>query len=214
MKPTKKNLTLDITTDHIIVGEDATINITGLEDATGNVTVTIDNRNYTATIKDGNAIVNVSDLSAGNFTAYVFYAGDDNYNPANMTVDITVNPAPKPTKKNLTLDITTDHIIVGEDATINITGLENATGNITAKIKNNIYHAPIVNGTATFTVSNLTSSTTIYIFYEGDDNYNPVNTTVDIIVYPKSDVIIVAENITKYYGGPESFIKNLLQIKQ
>jgi hypothetical protein len=123
-----------------------------------------------------------------------------------MTVDITVNPAPKPTKKNLTLDITTDHIIVGEDATINITGLENATGNITAKIKNNIYHAPIVNGTATFTVSNLTSSTTIYIFYEGDDNYNPVNTTVDIIVYPKSDVIIVAENITKYYGGPESFI--------
>ena len=43
-----------------------------------------------------------------------------------------------------------------------------------------------------------------------------------IIVYPKSDVIIVAENITKYYGGPESFIvkyiilkiKNLLQIKQ
>ena len=70
----KKNLTINATSNPIAVGEDATINITGLEDATGNVTVTIDNRNYTATIKDGNASVNVSDLSAGNFTAYVFYA--------------------------------------------------------------------------------------------------------------------------------------------
>ena len=34
-----------------------------------------------------------------------------------------------------------------------------------------------------------------------------------IIVYPKSDVIIVAENITKYYGGPESFIVKIYNSK-
>ena len=209
----KKNLTINATSNPITVGENTTINITGLKDATGNVTVTINNKNYTTTITNGKATITVSNLTAGNFIANVTYAGDDNYNPSSTTVNITVNPVPEPIKKNLTLNVTTDSIIVGEDATINVTGLENATGNITTKIKNNTYHAPIVNGTATFTVSNLTSNTTIYIFYEGDDNYNPVNTTVDIIVYPKSDVIIVAENITKYYGGPESFIVKIYNSK-
>jgi hypothetical protein len=33
------------------------------------------------------------------------------------------------------------------------------------------------------------------------------------MVYPKSDVIIVAENITKYYGGPESFIVKIYNSK-
>ena len=109
-------------------------------------------------------------------------------------------------KKNLTLKASAEPIIVGQNATIIVTGFENATGDVGARVEGGTLYTSIVNGTATFTVPDLTSSTTAYIIYEGDDNYNAANTTVDITVYPKSDEVIVAENVTKYYHGPERFV--------
>ena len=99
--------------------------------------------------------------------------------------------------------------MIGENATIIVTGFENATGNVTARIQGGPLSAPIVNGTATFIVPDLTLNTTAYIIYGGDANYNPANATVEIIVNPKSDVVIVAENVTKYYHGPERFVANI-----
>lgn len=46
------------------------------------------------------------------------------------------------------------------------------------------------------------------ITIHGDVSFN----LSDIIIYPKSDVI-VAENVTKYYGGPESFIVKVYDTK-
>ncbi|MBQ4032096.1 MAG: Ig-like domain repeat protein [Bacilli bacterium] len=90
-KPPKKDLTLTATVEPITVGENATINVTGLEEATGNITAIIGEKNYTGAIDKGNATITVPDLTKGNFTANISYAGDDKYNPASATVDITVN---------------------------------------------------------------------------------------------------------------------------
>lgn len=95
-KPPKKDLTLTATVESITVGENATINVTGLEEATGNITATIGEKNYTGAIDKGNATITIPDLTEGNFTANISYAGDDKYNPANITVDITVNPTVNP----------------------------------------------------------------------------------------------------------------------
>lgn len=95
-KPPKKDLTLTATVESITVGENATINVTGLEEATGNITVTIDEENYTGAIDKGNATITVPDLTEGNFTANITYAGDDKYNNASTTVNITVNSAQNP----------------------------------------------------------------------------------------------------------------------
>ena len=181
----KENLTISASADPLTVGENTTINVTGLEDATGNVTVTIDNRNYTATIKDGNAIVNVSDLSAGNFTAYVFYAGDDNYNPSSTTVNITVNPK---FKKNLTIKATSNLINVGEDAIVVVTGLEDATGNITVTVNDKTYNTSINNGKASVNVTGLTKSVNASVNYTGDDNYN--SALINVIIIVNSDDVI------------------------
>ena len=205
-EPGKKNLTLSATSEPVTVGENVTIIVTGLENATGNVNARIEGGSLSTPIINGTATFIVPGLTTST-TASIFYAGDDNYNPANTTVNITVNPSPD--RKNLTLSATSEPVIVGQNVTIIVTGLENATGYVTARVQGGSLSAPIVNGTATLNVPDLTTSTTAAIFYAGDDNYNPANTTVDITVIPKSDVNIVAENVTKYYGGPERFVATI-----
>ena len=39
-----------------------------------------------------------------------------------------------------------------------------------------------------------------------DETYNPASTTVKIEVMPKSDIIILADNVTKYYPGLQRFV--------
>ncbi|WP_296895462.1 Ig-like domain-containing protein, partial [uncultured Methanobrevibacter sp.] len=136
----------------------------------------------------------------------VNYPGDVRYNPASTTVNIIVNPKPK---ENLTISASAEPIIAGENATVVVIGLENATGDVTARIDGGLLSTTIVNGTATFNVPGLISSTTAYINYKGDANYNNASTTVNITVIPESEVIIVAENVTKYYHGPERFVANI-----
>ena len=186
-KPPKKDLTLTATVESITVGENVTINVTGLEEATGNITATIGEKNYTGAIDKGNATITVPDLTEGNFTANISYAGDDKYNSASATVNITVNPVLEPPKKDLTLTATAESITVGEDATINVTGLEEATGNITATIGEKNYTGAIDKGNATITVPDLTEGNfTANISYAGDDKYNPASATVNITVKPKA----------------------------
>ena len=129
-------------------------------------------------------------------------------NVDNEEIKIRINVSEAP-KKDLNITAIAEPVAAGENITIIVTGFENATGNVTARIDGGTCYAPIVDGTATFTVSDVTSNTTAYIIYEGDNNYNPANTMVDITVIPKSDVNIVADNLTKYYGGPERFVANV-----
>jgi Fe-S cluster biogenesis protein NfuA len=204
--PDRKNLTLNASAEPIVAGDNATIIVTGFENATGTVTARIQGGPLSAPIVNGTATFIVPGLTL-NTTAYIIYGGDANYNPANTTVEIIVYP--NPDKKNLTLEASAEPIMIGDNATIIVTGFENATGKVTARIQGGPLSASIVNGTATFIVPGLTLNTTAYIIYEGDDEYNAASTTVNITVNPKSDVVIVAENVTKYYHGPERFVANI-----
>ena len=67
-------------------------------------------------------------------TGNVNYNGDDKYNPASTTVKITVNPK---SKENLTIEATAKPITVGEDANVIVTGLKDATGEVTVTIGSN-----------------------------------------------------------------------------
>ena len=200
--PPKENLTIKATAEPITAGENATIIITGLKNATGNITVTTNNKTYTSPINNSKAKVTVPDLTES-VTAIVSYAGDDKYNPTSTTVNITVNPKPK---ENLTIEATAEPITAGENATIIITGLKNATGNITVTIKDKTYMAPIEDSESNIIVPGLIESVTGIVNYLGDDKYNPASTTINITVNPKSDVVVVADNVTKYYSGSERFV--------
>jgi hypothetical protein len=73
------DLPSDITVkvDNITYGEDGIIEVTGPEDATGTVTVTVGNDTYTVNMTNGKATVVVPGLEAGNHTIEVSYSGDD-----------------------------------------------------------------------------------------------------------------------------------------
>ncbi len=196
-KPPKKNLTLTATVESITVGENATINVTGLEEATGNITATIGEKNYTGAIDKGNATITIPDLTEGNFTANISYAGDDKYNNASATVNITVNPKPK---ADLTLSATADPIDAGDEAIVIVTGLETATGNVTITIDEETYTGIIEDGEATITIPDLTETTTVTVNYAGDENYKPASTTVEITVENKGPTGTIEQMIEEEEG--------------
>ena len=194
--PPKENLTISAIAKPITVGEDATIVVTGFKDATGNVTVTVGEGFYTAEIVNGTATVIIPGLKE-NTVGQVSYPGDNNYNNASTTVDIIVNPAPKPSKDNLTIGASAEPITVGDNATIVVTGLENATGDISVIVKGETYTAHIMDGEATVTIPGLTENVVAIVNYAGDDIYNPASTTVNITVSPKGK-----ENTTIVIDAP------------
>ena len=184
-----KNPNINVTTKEITVGENATILVTGLNNATGNVSVSVNSKTYTAHIKNGTAKVIIPDLNETT-EAVVSYSGDDKYNNASASVRIVVNPVP--VKDNLTIGASCNAIVVGEDATVVVIGLENATGNVSVSVNSKTYNAPIKNGTAKIIIHGLNETVVANVYYGGDDKYNNESTTVRIVVNP----VPVKDNLT------------------
>ena len=184
--PEKKNLTIKSDADPITVGENATVIVTGLENASGDVSVIVDGKIFTAPIRNGETAITVSGITE-NVTAYVDYVGDENYNPASDSVNITVNPAPKPVKKNLTVHANAEPITVGEDANVIVAGLKDATGDVSLIVNGKTYTSPIRNGEASVIVSGLKENSVGQVLYPGDDNYNNASASVVIVVNPLPD---------------------------
>ncbi len=97
--PSKNNLTftvdkldsnLNITSNDIIEGENATVVITLPEDATGSVNVTAGDKSQIVTVVNGTAKVIFTSLPAGKYNITAIYSGDNKYAPANETVNFTV----------------------------------------------------------------------------------------------------------------------------
>ena len=82
----------------------------------------------------------------------------------------------------MTIKASADEITEGEDAVIVVTGLENATGNVSAVVHGHVHSAPIIDGTANITIKGLVENATAFVSYAGDDLYNPAVTTVNITV--------------------------------
>ncbi|MBO7735420.1 MAG: hypothetical protein J6S67_22845, partial [Methanobrevibacter sp.] len=175
----RKNLNIDASAKPIVKGDNATVIVTGLERATGNVTVTINNNNWTGKIINGTATIIIPGLNE-NTTANVTYTGDANYTNASTAVDIIVNPR----KVNLTIVASADPIMLSEDAIVVVTGLENATGNVTVTIGGAEWYGKINDGTATIIVTGLKLNATADVFYAGDYLYNNATTKVNITVTP------------------------------
>ena len=76
---------------NVSVIEDSVVISTVLEDdATGNITVTINDENYTYELVNGRQDIVISSLEPGDYEVYINYSGDDNYNPINLNVNITI----------------------------------------------------------------------------------------------------------------------------
>ncbi|WP_296887648.1 Ig-like domain repeat protein [uncultured Methanobrevibacter sp.] len=196
---------MDVSADPTEVGEDAVIEVSLPEDATGNVTVTVDGKNYTVPVEDGKATVTVPELPAGEYGADVDYSGDDKYGPVSTTVPVTVDKV-----SDANVSANADPVEYGEDAVIEVTLPEDATGVVVASVDGELYVADVENGTATINIPNLPAGNhTAEVTYYGDDKYSPVTTTADIEVISEEEVI--APDVVKYYHGSERFIVYVLK---
>ena len=79
--------------------------------------------------------------------------------------------------------------------------MENAAGNVSVIVGSGFYNAPIVNGTAIATISGLNNTSTAYVLFLGDDNYDMGFASVNITVLPaKENVTITASPVTATYN--------------
>ena len=73
--------------DVVYPDENTTITIDLPKDATGDVTVTVDGKNYTVPVSNGTAVINIPPLNPGDHNITTTYSGDDKYGPeTNSTI--------------------------------------------------------------------------------------------------------------------------------
>ena len=93
----------------------------------------------------------------------VSVGGDGVYALNSTTVSVTVNEKPIPPKENLTISASAEPITVGNNATVVVTGLEDATGDVSVIANGKTYTAPIKNGESTVLVSGLTENVAAFL---------------------------------------------------
>ena len=76
----------------IKVGQDGVITVTVPEDATGTISITVDGKTYTASIKDGKAVFHISGLGPGTHIVKAYYSGDGKYLAGSVDGTIVVEP--------------------------------------------------------------------------------------------------------------------------
>ena len=203
---TKLVSTIDIAVDNIKVGEDAVIGVALPEDATGEVIISVNGKNYTVMTKYGMANVTISDLADGTYSVDVFYNGDDIYAPIKNSTAFTVS---KVSDYNMTVDIA--DIVKGENATITVSVPEDGTGSVIVTINGTNYKGTVVNGTAKVIIPGLDEGTyKVVTFYTGDNKYDSMIVNGTIIVNKNTKTTLTMDNLVKYFNGPQKLMAKLV----
>ena len=131
----KFNVTLNeqITTENIV----SKITVSLPSDAGGNLTLSVGTKKYTEKVTNGNAVIIVDDLPAGNYTATLTYSGDNNYESVSKSVNI------HPTKILVTLDDTNVFVESGSQPKVSVKIDANATGSFTVSVDSEEYSSDI-----------------------------------------------------------------------
>ncbi|WP_409199779.1 beta strand repeat-containing protein [Methanobrevibacter sp. DSM 116169] len=196
---TNINITSDI---NITYKEDGYIyfNITtnNNKNINGTITVNINGTIKTADIINGQGQINLNNMSAGkNYLINATFTPTDNQNYTISINDTYYFTIAKSDELNISLGDT--NIAASENQTISITVNPNATGNLTITINGTNITSEIINGTATFNISDYGSGNyTLNITYSGDDNFNGFNSLANITIN-KSDVDLVSDDIIMFY---------------
>ena len=192
----KVDSAIGITVKDINVGEDAVITVKLFSDATGELTVTVNGKDYTANVVNGRATVSVSDIKAGNYDVVAKYSGDNNYNAAVATSSFTVS------KVDSTMDVTVNDIVFGGDLTVDAVLPDDATGEVIITVDGTSYTAGINDGKATQVVKDLTAgSHVVVVKYAGDDKYTAVEIAKGVNVAKAQPVLGVVIADVDYGNG-------------
>ena len=195
-KVNKIDSSVAVNVNNIKVGEELTITVNVPSDATGDVTVSVDGKEYKVAIENGKAVKTISGLKADDYTVTVKYAGDNNYNAAVAASSFTVS------KVDSTMDVTVNDIVFGGDLTVDAVLPDDATGEVVITVNGVDYPVPIVDGKATGTIGGLAAGDyPVTVKYAGDDKYVGVEITEGVNVAKAQPVLGVVIADVDYGNG-------------
>ena len=195
-KVNKIDSSVAVNVNNIKVGEELTITVNVPSDATGDVTVSVDGKEYKVAIENGKAVKTISDLKADDYTVTVKYSGDNNYNAAVAASSFTVS------KVDSTMDVTVNDMVFGGDLTVDAVLPDDATGEVVITVNGVDYPVPIVDGKATGTIGGLAAGDyTVTVKYAGDDKYVGVEITEGVNVAKAQPVLGVVIADVDYGNG-------------
>ena len=195
-KVNKIDSSVAVNVNNIKVGEELTITVNVPSDATGDVTVSVDGKEYNVAIENGKAVKTIADLKANDYTVTVKYSGDNNYNAAVAASSFTVS------KVDSTMDVTVNDIVFGGDLIVDAVLPDDATGEVVITVNGVDYLVPIVDGKATGTIGGLAAGDyTVTVKYAGDDKYVGVEITEGVNVAKAQPVLGVVIADVDYGNG-------------
>ena len=195
-KVNKIDSSVAVNVNNIKVGEELTVTVNVPSDATGDVTVSVDGKEYNVAIENGKAVKTIADLKANDYTVTVKYSGDNNYNAAVAASSFTVS------KVDSTMDVTVNDIVFGGDLTVDAVLPVDATGEVVITVNGVDYPVPIVDGKATGTIGGLAAGDyTVTVKYAGDDKYVGVEITEGVNVAKAQPVLGVVIADVDYGNG-------------
>ena len=169
----------------IINNDGNTVTINVPEDATGNITVTVDGENYTARIENGTAIVDLSNATPGDHNITLTYSGDDKF--PGVSIDRIVSVP----KYGTPMSIEVEDGTVGETTSVIVKLPDDTTGTVTVEVDGKNYTAEIKDGEARIEIDGLLSGDkTIVATFDGDINFdsNATTATFKISKIPDAEV--------------------------
>ena len=173
------------------VGESETITIQLPNDASGNVTVFVDGKEFdTANVNDGVSRVLISGLSAGNHSFGAVYSGDKKYASTNAFDDFAVLKLKPGVKAS---DVS---VVEGDALSVIVEVPVDTSGFILLNVGQNKHYGEISNGKANVGVFGLTAGQyTAQVIYMGDDKYLKEFTSIKINVNAKKEPVSPNMNI-------------------
>ena len=204
-KVNKVDSSVAVNVNDIKVGEELTITVNVPSDATGDVTVSVDGKEYKVAIENGKAVKTISGLKADDYTVTVKYAGDNNYNEATADAEFSVSKI-----SDYNMDISVPEIKEGVNSTISVDLPKDATGTVTVEIDGKKYTANVIDGTANVIVSGLSAGDyNITTVYSGDAKYDSMTKKGNITVIPNVNVNLDVSDVEMIYHDGSRLIAKL-----
>ena len=200
----KFDSSMSVDIPEIISGENATITVSLPKHATGNVTLTINNNNYTANVTNGVAKVNIPGLDAGSYDVTVTYSGDNEYKNNVTKYNITVL-----NNKDVNLN-SSDIVMFYKDGTRFVGVLTDYKGNpianqtLTFTINGRTYiKTTDVNGTASIALNLIPGTYNANVYFNGTKDYNSASVNVSVNIKSTiegSDIVKIYQNGTQFFA--------------
>ena len=196
----KADLDLNITVNPATPEVDEIIEVSNLENITGQIIFVFKNKEYEVPIEDDKAVLNLSKLNEGSYTLTIKYSGDKNHNPLEKTVNFRIKSYRSDLNITIANAVYASDLIAGANLNSNATGIVRFNaGNITKDI--NIENSKAICNFKGLDVGNYTLTVT----YLGDDYYissqnetsfavTKANSTIELYVKE----VVLGENIRIY----------------